>query len=71
MTRDEFLDAVGNIAEENCFKCEYVIIVANEEGKATDYLHSWSNDIKRCKTLEVLSMLLGVGRKRFEKLNKK
>lgn len=70
MSCNEFLELIDKIANEKGFKCEYLILMADEKGKPNSYVHVWHNDIKPCKVIRFLSKILGIGCKKFEKLMK-
>lgn len=71
MNCDEFSDLIDKIAEEQGFKCEYVLVMGNEEGKLHSCIHAWHPSIKPCKQIRFLSKILGISCKRFEKIMKK
>lgn len=68
---DEFAELIDNLAEAEGFKCEYLLVMGNEEGKLHSFIHTWNSNIKPCKTVRFLSKILGVSCKRFKKLMKK
>lgn len=71
MTCNEFVDLVEEIAEEKGFKCEYVLVLGNEEGKLHSFIHTWHPSIKPCKPIRFLSTILRFSCKKFEKIMKK
>ncbi|MDE5758844.1 MAG: hypothetical protein K2H85_09575 [Allobaculum sp.] len=58
MKIDEFLNLVDQIAEEEGFQNEFVILVANEKGQASRWMHIWNENVKRSKWIRFIIWIL-------------
>lgn len=68
MKCNEFSDLVDKVAEENGFKCEFILIMANEKGKLDSFTHVWNDNIKPCRLIRILSKIFRISCKDFKNL---
>lgn len=72
MTSNDFFKMMDEFAKKESFDFEWVLIVGDKEGKLHSFVHAWNDDVKPCSTIrEVLTRIVGFGRKRFGHLTVK